>query len=362
MPRVLILCAHRPQRSPSQRYRFEQYLPYLEANGFTFTFSYLLNERDDALFYSHGHFLSKVIILIKSLLIRTKDCFRIKNYDVVFIQREASFLGTSLFERAAFALGKYVIFDFDDSIWLADTSPGNQKWEWIKRPKKFFTNVSVAHCVLAGNAYLAEKARPHNNNVAVVPTTIDTDFHKPLGGLKRTDCITIGWSGSISTVKHFELLIPVLLKLKSRYGKRIRYKVIGEPKYSNSQLEVEAVAWTEQSEVEQLNTLDIGIMPLPNDEWANGKCGLKGLAYMACGVATVMSEVGVNRQIIKHGHNGFLAENDYEWFNLLSELIENEALRHTFASKGRETVEQHYSVNAWKENYLKIFHRAIQGQ
>ncbi|MEO6305231.1 MAG: glycosyl transferase family 1, partial [Bacteroidia bacterium] len=137
MPDVLILCAHRPKRSPSQRYRFEQYLPFLEENGFKFKFSYLLNEKDDELFYSKGNFLAKVFILIKSFFIRLKDVFQFKKYDIIFIQREASFLGTSFFEKRVFRSGAYVIFDFDDSIWLADTSPGNKKWEWIKKPDKF---------------------------------------------------------------------------------------------------------------------------------------------------------------------------------------------------------------------------------
>ena len=362
MTKVLILCAHRPKRSPSQRYRFEQYLSYLESYGFSFTYSYLLNETDDKLFYSHGNFANKVIILVKSVLIRVKDCLRFGKFDIVFIQREASFLGTSFFEKRAFKSGAYVIFDFDDSIWLADTSPGNQKWEWIKKPQKFFENLSCAHFVMAGNTYLAEKAQANAKNVIIVPTTVDTNFHKPLSGFRNEHFITIGWSGSISTLKHFELLIPVLLKLKKRYGNKLKFKVIGEKNYRHPVLEVDAVAWSEETEVQELNSLDIGIMPLPDDEWANGKCGLKGLTYMACGVVAVLSEVGVNKQIIKHGQNGFLAENDYEWFNLLCELIENKDLREEVGEKGRETVIKEYSVEANKNTYLKIFNDAAKSQ
>lgn len=150
MPKVLIVCAHRPGRSPSQRYRFEQYLPYLTEHGFDFTFSYLLNEKTIG-FFIRGNFLRKIIILLKSVFIRLKDVLRFKNYDLIFIQREASFLGTSAFKLAAARFGNFVIFDFDDSIWLADTSPGNKKWEWIKRPQKFYNNVAAAHLILAGS-------------------------------------------------------------------------------------------------------------------------------------------------------------------------------------------------------------------
>lgn len=364
---VLILCAHRPKRSPSQRYRFEQYLPFLEAQGFQFTFSYLLNEKDDVLFYSKGNVAAKAFILLKTIFIRIKDCFRFKKFDCIFIQREASFLGTSFFEKQAARSGATVIFDFDDSIWLADTSPGNKKWEWIKDAAKFFKNVALANIVIAGNAYLAEKARAVNKNTIVIPTTIDTSIHVPKPGTRNEEpgtgsgeYITIGWSGSISTIKHFELLVPVLLQLKEKFGNTIKFKVIGDPNYKNKLLNIEAVAWTENTEVDDLNSLDIGIMPLPDDEWANGKCGLKGLSYMACGVPTIMSAVGVNKEIISHGHNGFLAHNDTEWFDLLSSLIADENLRDLFSHNGRKTVLENYSVDANKEKYLQIFEQACK--
>ena len=358
MANVLILCDHRPKRSPSQRYRFEQYLPFLEENGFKFTFSYLLNEKDDQLFYSKGNFLSKVFILIKSVFIRLIDSFQFKKYDIIFIQREASFLGTSYFEKRAFRSGSYVIFDFDDSIWLADTSPGNKKWEWIKKSEKFYKNVSYAHCVIAGNAYLADKARTINKNTIVIPTTINSDWHTPKKEHRDKKLITIGWSGSISTIKHFELLVPVLLKIQEKYKNQVKIKVIGNKFYRHPLLHVEAVEWKENTEVNELNSLDIGLMPLPNDEWANGKCGLKGLSYMACGVPTVMSAVGVNKDIIKNGVNGFLATTDEEWITILSNLIERAELRAEVGSKGRETVVNDYCVKAYRNKYLEVFQNA----
>ena len=360
MPNVLILCAHRPKRSPSQRYRFEQYLPFLEKQGFHFTFSYLLSEKDDKTFYSQGNFLAKVFILLKSVFIRLKDCFRYKNFDIVFVQREASFFGTSFFEKRARKSGTYLIFDFDDSIWLADTSPGNKKWEFIKKPEKFFKAITYANSVIAGNEYLAEKAFPQNKNTTVIPTTIDTNWHIPKPELRNKERITIGWSGSISTVKHFEALIPVLIKIKERYKNKVGFKILGDKHFSNSLLEVQALAWTEASEVNELNTFDIGIMPLPDDAWANGKCGLKGLSYMACEVPVVLSAVGVNKQIIENGKNGFLATSESEWFESLCRLIENETLRIETGKAGRKTVIENYSVEANKTKYLDVFKHAKQ--
>ncbi len=355
MSKVLILCAHRPKRSPSQRYRFEQYLPYLEKNGFKFTFSYLLNEKDDTLFYSKGNFLAKVFILFKSILIRIKDCFRFSQFDILFIQREASFFGTSFFEKRAFKSGAKVIFDFDDSIWLADTSPGNKKWEWIKKPEKFFKNLRYAHVVIAGNEYLAEKAKYINPNTVIIPTSIDTSFHVSKPELRNKPKLNIGWSGSISTLKHFELLIPVLKRLKEKYGDAIGFKIMGDPDYKNEILKIDATAWSEDSEVDELNSFDIGLMPLPDDAWANGKCGLKALSYMACGLPSVLSAVGVNKEIIEQGKNGFLARNDEEWFDYLCQLIEDKNLRTSIGKAGRKTVEEKFSVMALRDKYLQVF-------
>ena len=101
-------------------------------------------------------------------------------------------------------------------------------------------------------------------------------------------------------------------------------------------------------------------MSLPNDEWVKGKCGLKGLSYMACGVATVMSNVGVNSDIIEHGKNGYLAQTEQDWIDCLSLLIENSALRHKIGLAGRETVVKNYSVNAHKDTYLGVLKSLIK--
>jgi len=356
--KVLLLCAHRPGRSPSQRYRFEQYLSFLEGYGYSFTFSYLLNEKQDRLFYSKGNSLKKALLLLYTLLKRMRDVFRFHHFQIVFIQREAHFFGISFFERKAFQSGAYVIFDFDDSIWLADTSPGNQKWEWVKQPKKFYTNVSYAHTVLAGNAYLKQEAQKFNKNVVLLPTTVDTTFHVPKMELRDKNKICIGWSGSLSTIKHFELLLPVLKLLQKKYKESIYFKLIGEKNYHQTDLDLVAVPWTAETEVDELNTFHIGLMPLMDDAWSKGKCGLKGLTYMACEIPVVMSAVGVNSEIVQQGENGYLAKTEEDWLNMLSTLIENESLRKEFGRKGRETVVKNYSVERYKGDVLSVFENA----
>ncbi|MES2513646.1 MAG: glycosyltransferase family 4 protein [Bacteroidota bacterium] len=359
MPKILIIADHRLNRSPSQRYRFEQYLPFFKANGFDWELSEIITEKDDRIFYHPGNYLQKAWILFKSLFIRLNDLRRAKQFDVIFIQREALLLGSSFFEKQFYKRGK-VIFDFDDSIWLLDTSPENKKFEFLKNPDKTNINIAHAHIVIAGNNYLASYAKEFNQNTVIIPTTIDTDFHKPATELRNKDKVVIGWSGSISTIKHFENSIPFLKKLIAKYPNKLEIHVIGQAAYAHSEIAVVSKSWSAASEVADLNCFDIGIMTLPDDQWAQGKCGLKGLSYMACGIATVMSPVGVNKDIIQHGVNGYLAETEQQWIDSLSQLIENHQLREQIGSAGRETVVKNYSVNAHKHRYLEVLNSLIK--
>lgn len=366
MPKILIIADHRLNRSPSQRYRFEQYLDYFKSQGFDWELSEIITENDDKVFYAPGNYMAKAWILLKSIFIRFKDLQRAKNFDIIFIQREALLLGSSYFEKQFFKKHK-VIFDFDDSIWLLDTSPENKKFEFLKNPDKTKINIGHAHAVIAGNQFLANYAKQFNKNTIVIPTTIDTEFHIPKPELRGfgsaqpdKEKIVIGWSGSISTIKHFEMAISALKQIQNKYPNKIEIHVIGQGSYSHPEINVISKNWSSKTEVDDLNCFDIGIMPLPNDEWVKGKCGLKGLSYMACGVATVMSNVGVNSDIIEHGKNGFLAETEQEWVNCLSLLIENSDLRHKIGEAGRETVVKNYSVNAHKDTYVSVLKSLIK--
>jgi len=355
MPRVLILVAHRPERSPSQRYRFEQYIPYLKEQGFEFVWSPLLNEKDDTIFYGKGGFFKKIWILLKGRIQRQRDVGRFKEFDIIFIQREANFLGTSFAEKAAYNSGKKVIFDFDDAIWLADTSAANKKWEWVKNPSKFMTNVANAHLILAGNSYLANKAKENaRGQLHVIPTTVDTDSHVPKPELREREKICIGWSGSFSTIKHFEEVLPVLKELNKKYPNKLQFKVFGDALYHNADLGIKGIPWTASTEVDVLNSFDIGIMPLPNDHWAKGKCGLKALTYMSCGIPVVMSAVGVNTEVGSDG-NALLVNSNEEWKEALGKLIENKNLRRELGMRGRKVVEERYSVKAYKDRYIQLF-------
>jgi glycosyltransferase involved in cell wall biosynthesis len=211
--------------------------------------------------------------------------------------------------------------------------------------------------VFAGNQYLADYAAQFNKNIVIVPTTIDTEIYVPKKKGTSPQTICIGWSGSFSTIQHFAIAIPALKRIKEKFGSKVVFRIIGDANYYCKELETQGMAWIAETELEDLSEIDIGIMPLPDDQWSKGKCGLKGLQYMALGIPTLMSPVGVNTEIIQHGVNGYLPGSEDEWVDILSKLTENEDCRSRIGDAGRQTVIEKYSVEAWKEKYLEYFNR-----
>ncbi len=362
MPSILFVSLHRPDRSPSQRFRYEQYLDYLAANGFDYDFSYLITAEDDQPFYSKGNYLKKLQILLKSIEIRLFDVAMAGRYDIIFVQREAFMLGTAIFEKLYARSKAKLVFDFDDSIWLHNVSEANKVLGFLKSGNKTKEIIKVAAMVFAGNQYLADYALQYNPNVKIVPTTVDTDKFCPANNLSVGEDkkpIEIGWTGSFSTIEHLRFGLPVLYQIKEKYGEKVSFKVIGDSNFADPILGIQGIAWNSATEVIDLQSIAIGIMPLPDNEWTKGKCGFKGLTYMSLAIPTVMAAVGVNNQIISEGQNGFLATTEQEWIEKLSLLIENPARCQQIGTAGRQTVIESYSIFSQRDKYVKYFREVL---
>jgi glycosyltransferase involved in cell wall biosynthesis len=357
--RILFVSAHPRGFAPSQRFRFEQYVDFLAEHGFETTFSPVVRAREYPLLYAPGNIGRKAVIFGRGFATRVLQSLHRTDADVVIVQREAIQLGTTVLESALARSPAKLIFDFDDAIWLPDASPANRRMRWLKRPGKVPRLIRLADQVWAGNEYLADYARRFSADVHLVPTTVDTDRHRPRSQRGSEGPVCLGWTGSPSTVKHFELIVPVLLRLRERFRERITFKVIGDASYRQQDLGINGTEWREASEIEDLSCIDIGLMPLPDDEWAKGKCGLKALQFMAMQLPVVASPVGVNTDIVDDAVNGFLARTDDGWFERLSALIESAELRREIGHAARETVVARYSVASQRERYLGLLNGLV---
>jgi glycosyltransferase involved in cell wall biosynthesis len=352
--KILCLLPHRPGRSPGQRFRIEQYIPFLEDNGFEVCISNLISEKHDGILYKKGKYLQKFFIFLKTILIRNKDIKRLKDFDIVFIYREAVFHGSLFFERRIARTGIPIIYDFDDSIWLMDISDGNSSLKWLKRPGKVSDIISLSTITLTGNSFLYDFASKYCADVRIIPTTVHTKINIPANKYqKQSEKICIGWTGSSTTLKHFTLAVPFLKEIQHKYHGQIQVIVISDVSNHFEGLEYEFVRWNKDTEIEVLSKIDIGIMPLPDDDWAKGKCGFKGLQYMSLGIPAVLSAVGVNTEIIIDGENGYLATNNNDWLRKLSLLIESAELREKLGMAGYHTVKEKFSYEANKHKWLQ---------
>jgi glycosyltransferase involved in cell wall biosynthesis len=192
----------------------------------------------------------------------------------------------------------------------------------------------------------------------VNPTTIDTDhLHIPKisknkrGGSESIPII--GWTGSHSTMSYLKIIEPAIQSLQKKHA--FTFRVISNHPPNLDVQNLEFVPWNKTTEIEDLSMIDIGLMPLEDNIWAQGKCGFKCLQYMALGIPSVVSPVGVNNKIIEHGETGLFCKSDKDWVQNIEKLLENKMLRKSIGEKGRKRIEEFYSVNSNKHVFLKLF-------
>ena len=360
--KILFIAHHRLDRSPGQRYRFEQYFPYLSDNGFTCELANIISEKDDQVLYNSSNYLKKGFIAFSAYKKRYLNYKNIKNYDLVVLYREAILTRSIMFEKLFSKSGVPLLFDFDDAIWIKDISQSNKLLSFLKNENKIEKILPLCAHVTCGNQYLKDYAAKFNSNVTIIPSTVNTDLYVPMKLNESTSKVKIGWVGSHTTIKHFQIIINVYKRLKEKYKDNISFKVIGDDNYKNDELGIIGEKWDNSKEVELFNSFDIGVMPLPKDHWTEGKCGMKGLLYMSTGKPAVVSAVGANKTIIEHEENGFLCSGDDHWFETLSLLIEDSGLREEIGMNGRKTIEEKYSTLSQRDKYLNLYLSLINNQ
>ncbi len=338
--------------APGQRFRFELLLQYLQ-DSFQIKVSPLLGIESYHILYAKSEIHRKIWALVVGFIRRTKLIFSVLKYDYVFVFREVFFFGPPIFEWfIAKVLKKKIIYDFDDAIWLPDQNRESTVWRWLKWRSKIASICKWSWKVSVGNEYLADFASEYNTNVVLIPTVVDAEVHKPISSVKNQKPI-VGWTGSHSTLQYLDMIIPSLQKLEKEMDFTFRVIANKDPRLPLKNYSF--LPWNKKAEIEDLATIDIGVMPLPDDEWAKGKCGFKLIQYLALEIPAVASPVGVNTDIIQHGQTGFLARTTEEWAESLKKLLQNQSIRAEMGKKGRALIEKKYSVQSQVEAFQSLF-------
>lgn len=351
--RICILAPYPFGQAPSQRFRFEQYLADLQKDGYSVEIYPFLSQKNWAHLYKNGSVLKKAWAMISSIFGRFGILPKLRKADKILIHREASMIGPPIFEWIiAKILRKKYIFDFDDAIWLPNYSESNAAFHRLKAYGKIKRIIKWSDKVFAGNNFLGDYARQFNPNVHLIPTTIDLENVHTIKATHSNDLPIIGWTGSHTTLSYIEPILPLLRQLHQEIP--FRFHVIANLPPTFDADFIDFIQWNKESEISDLSQLDIGVMPLEDTIWAKGKCGFKGLQYMALSIPAVMSPVGVNTEIVQSGKNGILCSTQEEWYTTLKTLLEDRALRIQLGKAGHTTVFERYSVQAYRSTYLKL--------
>jgi len=335
MINVLLLTRYE-RLGASSRIRFLQYLPGLEREGFAFDVQPLLD--NDYVRSLYGGPKVGAGNLVRSYWRRFVALRRRLKHDVVWLEKEALPWLPTFVEIARLEGMPYVV-DYDDA-WF-------HRYEnhWLKPVlgRKIDAVMQVADTVVAGNQYLARRARQADaRRVEIVPTAIDLDRYQHLQAAPGGGGLTVGWIG-IPLNAHYLTIVEPALRQAAGEG-RLSLHVVGAPvPEALAGITAQSLPWTEDSEIERIGAFDVGIMPLHDTPWERGKCAYKLLQVMAAGKPVIASPVGANAQVVQHGVNGFLAGTTAEWVEALRRLVDPQ-LRRRMGEAARKTVEEQYST------------------
>jgi glycosyltransferase involved in cell wall biosynthesis len=332
---------------PASRVRFIQFMPYLESAGWTVCHR---PNRPDRQWKSPlpGRWLPAVHYRMGRIVMkanRLRDIRAARDFDLVFMNRDLAGKGLFL-ERRLLRNNARLVFDFDDAIFQG---PNESAVRWMCRNAAWVT---------PGNEYLAAYARRFTDRVSVLPTLVDTNIYTPrsYAASPVDGPVRVGWTGSDQSIRY--TLVP-FLEILEELGRLVPFELVvisnTKPDMPVNKLRWRFQPWTPETEGRLEESMDIGLMPLVDDDFQRGKCGLKLLQYMAAGLATVASPVGVNKEITQHGHTGFLAASGREWHEALSVLILSPQLRAAMGQAGRKRCEAEYSVLRWMPVILDLF-------
>lgn len=338
------------RQAASTRQRLLQYLPRLRDAGIEVEHHALLDdEYVQSLATGRSYSKARVAAAYLDRLGRLAEAHR---SDIVWVYVELFPYLPALIERLATA-GKAVIYDMDDAFFhRCDDSPNPLVRSLLAgKHGKLLSRAAACTC---GNKYLRDFAARYCPNSIVLPTVVDTDIYRPIGRKPGTP-LAIGWIGSPTTWPNVRPLLPLLQDLCA--GGEVELRVVGAGAAADGDRfqGMELVDWSEATEVAEVQRMDIGIMPLVDSPFERGKSGYKLIQYMACGLPTVASPVGVNRTIVTDGTNGFLATTDAEWRQALTRLIGDRELRYRMGERGRQLVEESYSLNSQAPRMIDLF-------
>ncbi len=362
--RILIICPFPKGVAAGQRLKYEQYLNLWKKKGWEVDISSFMDISTWEVAYLSGNYAKKIFGVVKGHCRRLFDLFRIRNYDLVYVFMYVTPFFSTIMERLVKKLARNLIYDIEDNILteqkFSKINNPNPFSRILKSPNKANFLIRNADHVITSSPFLNQFCLEKNINKACtyVTSSINTKLFFPTNKYLNNKILTIGWTGTFSSKGFLDQLEGVFLKLSKRVEFKVR--IIGNFEYDLQGINLEVIKWSKKREVKDMQGIDIGIYPLPNDNWVLGKSGLKAIQYMAFGIPCVASNVGTTPLIIKDRVNGLLVKSEEEWVDALEELIQDPLLRKRLGSQARKDAIENYSLDAVSKQYNQILTSVLE--
>lgn len=282
----------------------------------------------------------KALKIVHGILQRVSQSNELRQADVVWIHRFAAPIGTGLVASYIKALNYPLIYSYDDAVYIKRGKP-NRLRDWFGSWRDIDGAVSKSDAVLAWNRELQAHALNLGKKVCLLPAAIDTaryaQIRKSIIAHHDDSTFRLGWIGTPSSAQYLDLVHSVLGTLAKEGPVEVR--LIGGDMADVPGATVRRIRWQQETEVQELCEVDVGIAPLPDNPWTRGKSGLKVVQYMGCGLPVVASAVGAHLDLIQDGVQGFLVDSQEEWLEALRTLRDNRLLRSRMGLSGFETAQ-----------------------
>lgn len=350
---ILVLTPYIYGTAPGPRTSIELWERVLRPAGITFEYAAFESQRLHDILYEPGHFREKTQEMLEAAWRRLPLMRRLGEFDAVLVYREAALFGPALLERWVAQRGKPIIYQLDDPLYVPYRSPSNGYMSYLKFFGKVKSIIRMSKLVIVNSPQHREFASPFNDNIWEVPSVVDQELFNYLPRASATQSVCVGWSGSPSTVKNLQEIRSVIRDLGCRPD--VEFRFMGSADVDLPEVRHTALPWCAETEVDDLRHFDIGLVPLPTDEWTRRKFYLKLVQYMALGIPPVATPLGANSSVIDHGVTGFLADSPSEWRHSLERLIDEPRLREDMGQAAADIAASRYTLSANAERIVDAF-------
>ena len=340
--KVLAIVPYHLDFCAGQRFRIELWAKSLASRGIDVQFLSFMDESLAEVFYQKNKSLQKASLLLNYFVKQFARTVTATKPDIIFIYREASLVGPAIIEKIVRRWKIPIVYDIDEPLFVPYVSPTSGRWSKLKFFSKVDELFKLSDCVFAVNKAIADYASKFNDNVCIVPMTVDVERYKPNEASINNEKPVIAWVGTRTNQPNVRLVVPAMNELVKE--KEFTFRIIADEEMKFDGLDVDFVPWSYNIEVPKLQEAQIGIVPNIKNDWSRWKFFFKTIQFMSLGMPVVATANGTNLEIIEDGVNGFLVDNEKDWYEKLKLLMEQPDLRKKFGENARKTVLQRFDI------------------